>query len=96
MKPRTPIFGLMAEFETAQAVLRGDPPGPAGGLSARWTPIRPIPVEGLVGRARDWQRTQMPFVVLVGGLVGAGVGFVMQWYSMAVDYPFNVGRAALQ
>ena len=35
--------------------------------------------------------TRVPFVVLVAGLIGAGAGFFMQYYSMAVDYPFNVG-----
>jgi hypothetical protein len=30
-------------------------------------------------------------VVFIGGLVGAAVGFTMQYYSMVVDYPFNSG-----
>ena len=33
----------------------------------------------------------MPFVVLMAGLVGGGVGFFMQYFSMGIDYPFNVG-----
>jgi hypothetical protein len=30
-------------------------------------------------------------VVLMAGIVGGAVGFFMQYYTMAVDYPFNVG-----
>ncbi len=37
------------------------------------------------------RKTRLPFVVLMGGLVGAGVGFLMQYFSMAINYTFNVG-----
>src|SRR5437868_2483202 len=37
------------------------------------------------------KHTRIPFVVLISGLVGAAVGFFMQYWSMAVDYPFDVG-----
>jgi molybdopterin-containing oxidoreductase family membrane subunit len=50
----------------------------------------PYPVRGLAA-ALGLSRTRVPFLVLVAGLVGAGVGFLMQYYSMAVDYPFNSG-----
>jgi Protein of unknown function (DUF3341) len=79
----------MAEFETAEQVL-------AAAMRARTTGYRdmdaytPYPVEGLA-RTLGMKRSQIPFVVLVGGLVGASVGFGMQYYSMAVSYPFNSG-----
>ena len=41
------------------------------------------------------RRSRIPSIVLVGGLVGAGVGFWMQYYGMAVDYPFNAGGRPL-
>ncbi len=50
----------------------------------------PYAVEGLADEL-GLPRTRVPFVVLVAGLVGAGVGFFMQYFSMAIDYPFNVG-----
>ena len=95
MKPRTPIYGLMAEFQTRRARFS------SATRSARQAGYRdmdaytPYPVEGL---ARSWacSRRAFPFVVLVGGLVGGGVGFFMQYWSMAVDYPFNVGGRPLQ
>ncbi len=50
----------------------------------------PYPVEGLAS-ALGHPRNRVPFVTFVCGLVGAGVGFLMMYWSMAVDYPFNVG-----
>jgi hypothetical protein len=89
MKPGTPIHGLMAEFETAEGVL-------AAATRARQAGYRdmdaytPYAVAGLA-ETLGMRRTRVPFVVLVGGLVGAAVGFFMQYWSMAVDYPINVG-----
>jgi hypothetical protein len=89
MKPRTAFYGLMAEFETAEEVL-------AATARARQAGYRdmdaytPYTVEGLA-EILGMRATRLPFVVLVGGLVGAGVGFLMQYWSMAVDYPINVG-----
>jgi hypothetical protein len=50
----------------------------------------PYTVEGLASEL-GLPRTRVPFVVLIAGLVGAAVGFFMQYWSMAVDYPFDVG-----
>jgi hypothetical protein len=50
----------------------------------------PYPVEGLAAEL-GMRRTRVPFVVLVCGLVGAAVGYLMQWYAIGVDYPLNVG-----
>jgi hypothetical protein len=89
MKPKTAIYGLMAEFLTAQEIL-------AATRQARQAGYRdmdaytPYPVEGLAAEL-GMRKTRIPFVVLMGGLVGAGVGFFMQYYSMAINYTFNVG-----
>ena len=50
----------------------------------------PYPVEGLADRV-GLQRSRIPSIVLIGGVGRRGVGFFMQYYSMAVNYPFNVG-----
>jgi hypothetical protein len=37
------------------------------------------------------RRSPLPAIALVGGLVGAGGAYAVQWYSNAVDYPLIVG-----
>lgn len=93
MKPRTPTFGLLAEFKTPQEILDATRRARLAGYQAM-DAYTPYPVEGLSAEL-GLPRTRVPFVVLVAGLVGAGAGFFMQWYSMAVDYPFNVGGRPL-
>jgi hypothetical protein len=89
MRPRTPIYGLLAEFETAEGVLQATRRARQEGYTDM-DAFTPYPVEGLADEL-SLPRTRVPFVVLIAGLVGAGTGFFMQWWSMAVDYPFNVG-----
>jgi hypothetical protein len=86
---KTPIYGLLAEFLKPEEVL-------AATRSARQAGYRqmdaytPYPVEGLATEL-GLQSTNVPFVVLMGGLIGAAAGFFMQYYSMAINYTFNVG-----
>jgi hypothetical protein len=89
MKRRTPIYGLLAEFHTADEILRATREARTAGYSAM-DAYSPYPVEGLATEL-GLPRTHIPFVVLTAGLVGVTVGFFMQWYTMAVDYKFNVG-----
>ncbi|MBV9123312.1 MAG: DUF3341 domain-containing protein [Planctomycetes bacterium] len=83
----------MAEFTTPQAVLAAARRAREEGYHDM-DAYTPYPVEGL-SEELGFPRTRVPFVVLVGGLVGAGTGFLMQYWTMAVDYPFNVGGKPL-
>src|SRR5581483_2175500 len=89
MKPRTPIYGIMAEFETPQEILEAVRRARREGYRDM-DAYTPYAVEGLASEL-GLPRTRVPFVVLIAGLVGAAVGFFMQYWSMAVDYPLNVG-----
>jgi hypothetical protein len=79
----------MAEFVTPQQVLDATRRAAQEGYR-QMDAYTPYPVEGLATEL-GLPRTRVPFVVLVGALVGAGVGYFMQWWAMAYDYPFNVG-----
>jgi hypothetical protein len=89
MKPRTPIYGLLAEFETAEQILDATRQARRAGYHDM-DAYTPYPVEGLATEL-GLPHTSVPFVVLLAGLVGVAVGFGMQYWTMAVDYPFNVG-----
>jgi len=89
MKPRTPIFGLMAEFDSPEAVLQATRRARLEGYT-EMDAYTPYAVEGLAEEL-GLQRTSVPLVVLIAGLVGASAGFFMQFYAMAVNYRFNVG-----
>ncbi len=89
MKPRTPIHGLLAEFATPDEILRATRRARAAGYT-RMDAYTPYPVEGVADEL-GLRRTRIPFVVLMAGLIGAAAGFFMQYHTMAVDYPFNVG-----
>jgi hypothetical protein len=89
MRPRTPIYGVMAEFTTPEAVLLAARRAHREGYR-QVEAYTPYPVEGLAD-ALGSRHTRVPFVVLVAGLIGAGAGYFMQYWSMAVNYPFDVG-----
>lgn len=89
MKPRTAIYGLLAEFQTPEAILQATRRAREAGYKDI-DAFAPYPVEGL-GEELGLKHTRMPFVVLLAGITGAVVGFFMQYYSMSVNYPFNVG-----
>jgi hypothetical protein len=87
------VFGLMAEFQTPQEILRATRRAREIGYRDM-DAYSPYPVEGLADEL-GMRRTRVPFVVLMGALVGTVAGFFMQYWSMAVDYPFNSGGRPL-
>jgi Alternative complex III, ActD subunit len=89
MKPKPAIHGLMIEFLTAKEILDAARRARQAGYRDM-DAYTPYPVDGLAVEL-GMRRTRIPFVVLMGGLIGAGVGFLMQYYSMAINYTFNSG-----
>jgi hypothetical protein len=54
----------------------------------------PIPVHGL-DAALALPPSRINWLCALGGFGGAGFGYLMQWWTNAVDYPINVGGRPL-
>lgn len=84
------LHGLLAEFANAEQ-LRG------AALRAKheehYTAIEaysPYAIDGLA-EALHQRGVHVPFWTLLGGLLGGGGTYLLEWYSAAIDYPINVG-----
>ncbi len=86
---RTPIYGLMAEFDTAQHLVDAAHHTREAGYQ-KIDAYSPFPVEGLA-EAIGFTKNRVPLVVLIGGIVGGLSGYLMQYWISAVSYPINVG-----
>lgn len=89
MNSQPPIHGLMAQFLEPQEVLHAAKSAYEAGYRCM-DAYTPFPVGGLP-EALGSRGTAVPLIVLVSGIVGALGGYFMEWYSMAVDYPLNIG-----
>lgn len=88
MRPK-PIYGLLAEFDSPDEILKATHQTRAAGYRKIDT-FTPIPVEGLAEAVGfDW--TALPIVVFFGGLFGGLTGFGMCWYANVISFPLNIG-----
>lgn len=86
---RTPIYGLMAEFDSASALVAAARQTHEAGYR-KIDAYSPFPVEELA-EAIGFHRSGVPLVTLIGGLIGGLSGYLMQWWIATVSYPVNVG-----
>lgn len=86
---RPPIYGLLAEFEEPNELI-------AAARHAREAGYRqldaysPFPIEELAEALGAHDR-RLPLLVLIGGILGGLGGYLLQYWTAAVDYPINVG-----
>jgi hypothetical protein len=86
---RPPIYGLMAEFHEAEELI-------AAARRTREAGYRhidaytPYPIEELA-EALGQHHSKLPLIVLIGGMVGALTGYLLQYWASVIEYPLNVG-----
>jgi hypothetical protein len=84
-----PLYGLMAEFDSAQAVVDAARRTMADGYRTIEA-YTPVPIEELNDIIHK-KRTILSKLVLAGGLTGMATGFALQYWASVLEYPLNVG-----
>src|SRR5699024_12659257 len=87
------LYGLVAEFETADEILAAAKAVNRAG-HRNMEAYTPFAVEGLDAAVGHTQ-TRLGFVTLLAGAAGAVLGFGMQWYANVLFYPLNIGGRPL-
>jgi Protein of unknown function (DUF3341) len=87
--PRPPIYGLMAEFPSAETLVAAAHQVHAAGYQ-RVDAFTPYPIEA-VSEALALPRSKVPLIVLLGGLFGGFGGYMLQYWSQVIRYPMIIG-----
>ncbi|MFL5330359.1 MAG: DUF3341 domain-containing protein [Gemmataceae bacterium] len=90
---RLPIYGLAAEFPTPAELIEAARAVRAAGYR-RTDAYTPLPVEGLAS-AIGARPSILPFLVLLGGIIGGVGGYFLQYFTAVHTYPFNIGGRPL-
>ena len=93
MRTRAPLHGLMAEFESSDELVNAARAARQAGYRAL-DAYSPFPIEDL-DEALEFRESLIPRLVLAGGILGAVIGYGLQYYTMALAYPLNVGGRPL-
>jgi len=91
MKSKT--YGLMAEFETPGELARACRAAVAEGYK-KLDAYSPFPIEEVTD-ALHLHRNKLPLIVLLGGIAGGGLGYLLQYFVTVIYYPINVAGRPL-
>jgi hypothetical protein len=89
VKQQPLIYGVMAEFDNPEMLCAGAERAHAVGYR-RMDAYSPFPIEGLA-EVIGFKRTQLPLIVLIGGILGGIGGFYLQYWTSVIDYPMLIG-----
>lgn len=93
MKPRSRLYGLMAEFDEPTALVHAARRTHDEGYR-RIDAYSPFPIEELTD-AIGFHHTRLPLIVLIGGIVGCIGGFALCYWVSTIVYPLNIGGRPL-
>ncbi|HVS15165.1 MAG TPA: DUF3341 domain-containing protein [Thermoanaerobaculia bacterium] len=91
--PDTEVYGVLARYPTTRDLYRGCEAVRDAGYT-RWDAHTPFPVHGLE-KAMGLRRSPLPWIVLVTGLTGAGLGFLLQTWVHTSAYPLVISGKPL-
>ncbi len=91
MKPR--VYGLLAEFDSPSEILTATRRAYTGGYR-KMDAYTPFPVHDLAD-ALGMKRNAVPLITLIGGILGGGAAYALQWWINTIAYPLNVAGRPL-
>jgi hypothetical protein len=86
---RKPIYGVMGEFFEPDDLIHAIEQVRAEGYT-KIDAYMPYPIEA-VWEAIGHDKSRVPLIVLLGGIVGGLSGFFLQYWVSVIEYPLNVG-----
>lgn len=85
-------YGLMAQFSNHHELLHAAEKAYGEGFR-KMDAYAPFPVDGLAEAVG--KKTQLPLLVLIGGIIGGLSAYFMEWDANVISYPINVGGRPL-
>ncbi len=82
------LYGLLAEYDTPGELIAAARRVRDAGYT-QFDCYSPFPVHG-IDEAMGIKRTILPLLVLGGGFTGLFLGFLLQWWTNAYDWPWNI------
>jgi hypothetical protein len=89
VKDARELYGIVAEFETPEHLLRAATRATETGYR-RLDAYTPFPLEGL-SDAIGFKTDRVARITLSGAILGGLTGYLMQYYANVIDYPLNIG-----
>lgn len=83
-------FGIVAEFESPNSLLKAAKAVKEKGY-INFDAHSPFPIHGM-DDAMGLGQSPLGWIVFFGGLTGATLGMVLQWWTSAVDYPLIISN----
>lgn len=87
--PQSGVYGMMAEFGTGDELIAATCRARDAGYT-RMDGYSPYPI-GEVADALGFPRSEIGTIMFIGGICGACLGFMLQYYLIGIDYQLNVG-----
>ena len=87
------VYGLLAEFSNPSTLMHAAEAVRERGYR-HFDAHSPFPIHGM-DRAMGLGNSKVGYFTLGGGVTGLIVGYVLQWWTAAVDYPLNISGKPL-